>query len=85
LILQADTVNTGSFDDDAAIVPKAKAAGAWVHICGAFELWASACLRLAHLTVAADAADSWSVDGQKTINVRCDNEALVAALQATGS
>jgi glutamate/tyrosine decarboxylase-like PLP-dependent enzyme len=93
LILQAGNVNSGSFDDFARIVPKAKAEGAWVHVDGAFGLWAAACPRLAHLTAGANGADSWSIDGHKTLNTPYDSgivlsrdaEALAGALQASGS
>jgi glutamate/tyrosine decarboxylase-like PLP-dependent enzyme len=92
LILQAGNVNSGSFDHFSEICVKAKQAGAWVHVDGAFGLWASASNKLKHLTAGVELADSWAVDGHKTLNtpydsgiVLCaDKEALTTALQASG-
>jgi glutamate/tyrosine decarboxylase-like PLP-dependent enzyme len=88
LILAAGNVNTGSFDDFSAICQTARAAGAWVHIDGAFGLWAGAVRDLKHLTAGMEHADSWAVDGHKTLNtpydsgiILCrDKEALTGAL-----
>jgi len=93
LLLQAGNVNSGSFDDFDELCEKAKAVNAWVHIDGAFGLWTSASKKLGHLTKGIEKADSWSVDGHKTLNTPYDNgillckdkEALVQALQASGS
>ncbi len=93
VILQAGNVNTGSFDDIDAICDAAKAAGAWVHIDGAFGLWAAACERTRHLTTGLEKADSWSVDGHKTLNtpydcglVLCKHPAaIVAAMHQAGA
>jgi glutamate/tyrosine decarboxylase-like PLP-dependent enzyme len=93
LVLQAGNVNSGSFDAFETLCGRANAAGAWVHIDGAFGLWAAACSSLSHLTRGIEAANSWSVDGHKTLNtpydsgiILCrDKAALVAALQASGS
>ncbi len=93
LLLQAGNVNSGAFDDFESICEKANKAGAWIHIDGAFGLWAAGCRRLQHLTVGIEKANSWSVDGHKTLNTPYDNgvilcsdrEALVQALHATGS
>lgn len=93
LILQAGNVNTGAFDVFTPICEQANAAGAWVHIDGAFGLWAAACQQTAHLTQGIELGDSWSVDGHKTLNapydsgiVLCkDRAALVGALQASGA
>ncbi len=93
LILQAGNVNSGAFDDFAALCPRARAAGAWTHVDGAFGLWAAATERFAHLTEGARLANSWSVDGHKTLNTPydcgialCDDkEALVGALQTDGA
>jgi glutamate/tyrosine decarboxylase-like PLP-dependent enzyme len=71
LCLQAGEVNTGEFDPFAEIVPRAKAAGAWVHVDGAFGLWARAS-RHAALTAGIDAADSWTTDGHKWLNTPYD-------------
>jgi glutamate/tyrosine decarboxylase-like PLP-dependent enzyme len=93
LIIQAGNVNSGSFDDFDKICDKAKRANAWVHIDGAFGLWAAGSQQLKYLIKGIEKANSWTVDGHKTLNtpydcgiVLCnDKEALVAALQATGS
>jgi glutamate/tyrosine decarboxylase-like PLP-dependent enzyme len=92
LILQAGNVNSGSFDYFSKICGKAREAGAWIHIDGAFGLWAAASNRLKHLTQGIELAHSWAVDGHKTLNtpydsgiVLCaDREALTTALQASG-
>ncbi len=93
LILQAGNVNSGSYDDFSAVCEKANAAGAWVHIDGAFGLWAAASDRLNFLTKGIEKANSLAVDGHKTLNtpydcgiVLCnDKEALTSALHMTGS
>ena len=93
LILQAGNVNSGSFDDFDKICEKAKEANAWIHIDGAFGLWATGSEKLKHLTKGIEKANSWSVDGHKTLNtpydsgiVLCnDSEALISALQNVGS
>ena len=93
LLLQAGNVNSGSFDAIDEICDRAKAVNAWVHIDGAFGLWAAATKKLGYLTRGIEKADSWSVDGHKTLNTPYDNgvllckdkEALVQALQASGS
>lgn len=92
LILQAGNVNSGSFDRFEEICRRAKDAGSWIHIDGAFGLWAAASGKLAPLTRGINFADSWAVDGHKTLNtpydsgiVLCaDREALTTALQASG-
>ena len=72
LCLQAGNVNTGAFDPAAAICPAARAAGAWIHIDGAFGLWASASPEYRKLTKGFDLADSWATDGHKWPNVGYD-------------
>jgi len=86
-------VNTGSFDSFEAICDRARAARAWVHVDGAFGLWAAASPRLRHLVQGVDRADSWSVDAHKTLNAPYDcgivlcrhPEATVAAMQNLGA
>lgn len=68
LILQAGNVNSGAFDPFERLCQAARAAGAWVHIDGAFGLWARACRATRHLAAGIEMADSWSVDGHKTLN-----------------
>jgi glutamate/tyrosine decarboxylase-like PLP-dependent enzyme len=92
LILQAGNVNSGSFDNFSQIWRKAQAAGAWVHIDGAFGLWAAAAKKTNQLTNGIEFANSWAVDGHKTLNtpydcgiVMCsDKEALTGALHTAG-
>ena len=72
LCLQAGNVNTGAFDPAAAICPAARAAGAWIHVDGAFGLWAGVSERLRHLTAGFELADSWATDGHKWPNVGYD-------------
>jgi glutamate/tyrosine decarboxylase-like PLP-dependent enzyme len=71
--LQAGNVNTGDFDPADQIIPKAKAAGAWVHVDGAFGLWAAAAPARAHLMKGYEAADSWATDAHKWLNVPYDS------------
>jgi glutamate/tyrosine decarboxylase-like PLP-dependent enzyme len=89
LCLQAGNVNTGAFDPAAAICPEAHEAGAWIHVDGAFGLWATASPQYAHLTRGFDQADSWATDGHKWPNIGYDcGIAMVRdpkALQATMS
>jgi glutamate/tyrosine decarboxylase-like PLP-dependent enzyme len=72
VLMQAGDINTGAFDDFAALIPIAKRYGAWVHVDGAFGLWAAASPKYAHLLQGADAADSWVTDGHKWLNVPFD-------------
>jgi len=73
LLLQAGNVNTGAFDPMAEIIPKARAAGAWVHVDGAFGLWAAATPSRAALIAGVDDADSWALDAHKWLNVPYDS------------
>lgn len=70
--LQAGNVNTGAFDPAAEIIPRAKEAGAWVHVDGAFGLWAAASPRQAHLMEGFELADSWTTDAHKWLNAGYD-------------
>jgi glutamate/tyrosine decarboxylase-like PLP-dependent enzyme len=69
---QAGEVNTGASDPFEAIIGRAHDAGAWVHVDGAFGLWAAASPPYRHLVVGHEAADSWSVDAHKWLNVPYD-------------
>ena len=69
---QAGEVNTGAFDDLAAIVETAHGRGAWVHVDGAFGLWAAASTELRHRLAGHDGADSWATDAHKWLNVPYD-------------
>ena len=87
LCLQAGEVNTGSFDQFAALIPRARAAGAWVHVDGAFGLWARASSEHQHLTEGVEGADSWTTDGHKWLNTPYDGAMAICrdhqALAAT--
>jgi len=84
--IQAGNVNTGSFDPAAEICRRAHEQGAWVHVDGAFGLWALVSPRFKHLTDGFELADSWATDAHKWPNVNYDSGiALVrdgAALRA---
>jgi glutamate/tyrosine decarboxylase-like PLP-dependent enzyme len=71
-ISQAGQINTGACDPFAEIVPVAKEAAAWLHVDGAFGLWAQACPSRAHLTAGVEAADSWATDGHKWLQTPYD-------------
>ena len=71
--IQAGNVNSGAFDPAAEICQKAHAAGAWVHVDGAFGLWAAAVPSLANLTRGISEADSWATDAHKWLNVPYDS------------
>ena len=73
LCLQAGDLNTGAYDPFAPACTLAHAAGAWVHVDGAFGLWAGASGRLRHLLDGADLADSWATDGHKWLNLPYDS------------
>jgi glutamate/tyrosine decarboxylase-like PLP-dependent enzyme len=72
LCLQAGNVNTGAFDPAGAICPEARAAGAWIHVDGAFGLWAATSPQHAYLTHGYELADSWATDAHKWPNVGYD-------------
>ena len=70
--LQAGNVNSGAFDPLEEICERAHAAGAWVHVDGAFGLWAAAAPKHKHLTAGIAEADSWATDAHKWLNVPYD-------------
>jgi glutamate/tyrosine decarboxylase-like PLP-dependent enzyme len=72
VLLQAGDINTGGFDAFETIIPIAKRYAAWVHVDGAFGLWAAASPRYRQLTAGMEAADSWATDGHKWLNVPFD-------------
>jgi glutamate/tyrosine decarboxylase-like PLP-dependent enzyme len=72
LCLQAGNVNTGAFDPAEAICPRGREANAWIHVDGAFGLWAAASPQYAHLTNGFEQADSWATDGHKWPNLGYD-------------
>lgn len=70
---QAGNVNTGACDPLDAIAAACEARGAWLHVDGAFGLWAAASPSLAHLVAGHDRADSWALDAHKWLNVPYDS------------
>jgi aromatic-L-amino-acid decarboxylase len=72
VVLQAGDLNLGAFDNFEALIPIARRSNAWVHVDGAFGLWAAASPKFAHFLRGADAADSWATDGHKWLNVPYD-------------
>jgi glutamate/tyrosine decarboxylase-like PLP-dependent enzyme len=72
LCMQAGDINTGAFDDFKAIIPLARQHAAWVHVDGAFGLWAAASPRYRYLVAGVNEADSWVTDGHKWLNVPYD-------------
>ena len=73
LCLQAGNVNTGDCDPMAELISSARAAGAWVHVDGAFGLWAAAAPKRAALVAGVENADSWALDAHKWLNVPYDS------------
>jgi glutamate/tyrosine decarboxylase-like PLP-dependent enzyme len=88
---QAGNVNSGAFDPIGDISRTAREAGAWVHVDGAFGLWAAAAATRAHLAADLELADSWATDAHKWLNVPYDSgiafvrdaDALRAAMAVT--
>jgi glutamate/tyrosine decarboxylase-like PLP-dependent enzyme len=84
--VQAGNINTGAFDPFQAIIERAHDQGAWVHVDGAFGLWAAASPDLKQLTRGMEQADSWATDAHKWLNVPYDSGLAFArdsrALQA---
>lgn len=73
ICVQAGNVNTGSFDPIKEVCERAHESGAWVHVDGAFGLWARAASSHAHLAEGIEAADSWATDAHKWLNVPYDS------------
>jgi glutamate/tyrosine decarboxylase-like PLP-dependent enzyme len=88
---QAGNVNTGAFDPIGEISDAAHAKGAWVHVDGAFGLWAQVAPTRKHLSAGIESADSWATDAHKWLNVPYDSgiafvrdpDALRAAMAIT--
>ena len=72
VVLQAGDISTGAFDDFENMIPMAKRQSAWVHVDGAFGLWAGASPRYRHLLKGVELADSWTTDAHKWLNVPFD-------------
>lgn len=73
VLLQAGDINIGAYDSFETLIPIAKRYNAWVHVDGAFGLWAAASPRLRYLVKGIEAADSWATDGHKWLNVPFDS------------
>jgi glutamate/tyrosine decarboxylase-like PLP-dependent enzyme len=71
--VQAGNVNTGAFDPAGEICARAHEAGSWVHVDGAFGLWAAVSSLYAPLLAGAGSADSWAIDCHKRLNVPYDS------------
>jgi glutamate/tyrosine decarboxylase-like PLP-dependent enzyme len=71
--IQSGNINTGATDPAAEICEAAREAGAWVHVDGAFGLWAAAVPARAHLVAGISEADSWATDAHKWLNVPYDS------------
>jgi glutamate/tyrosine decarboxylase-like PLP-dependent enzyme len=93
ICIQAGNVNTGAFDPAEEICAAAREVGAWVHVDGAFGLWAAAAPERKHLTAGLAEADSWATDAHKWLNVPYDSglvfcrqaEALQAAMSTSAA
>ncbi len=89
--LQAGNVNTGACDPFASLIPKAHEQGAWVHVDGAFGLWAKVSARYRPVVEGVELADSWATDAHKWLNVPYDSgvafvrdpQSLAAAMAVT--
>jgi glutamate/tyrosine decarboxylase-like PLP-dependent enzyme len=71
--IQAGNVNTGAFDPAREICQRAHEQGAWVHVDGAFGLWAAASPKYRHLVEGFELADSWATDAHKWPNINYDS------------
>ncbi len=72
VVAQAGQLNSGAFDPMAALAPIARSSGAWIHVDGAFGLWARACPSRAALADGVELADSWATDGHKWLQTPYD-------------
>lgn len=79
VMMQAGNVNTGHSDPFRSIISETRPTGAWVHVDGAFGLWAAASPRLAPLVDGVDLADSWATDAHKWLNAPYDSGIAVCA------
>ncbi|HYX75564.1 MAG TPA: pyridoxal-dependent decarboxylase [Gaiellaceae bacterium] len=76
---QAGEVNTGAFDPLPEIAQACRDAGAWLHVDGAFGIWAAVSPRLRHLVAGVELADSWTTDAHKWLNVPYDSGIVFCA------
>jgi len=77
VILQAGNVTTGASDPFDQIIPAARERGAWVHVDGAFGMWAAASPTRRHLVAGVDLADSWATDAHKWLNAPYDSGIVI--------
>lgn len=77
ICIQAGNVNSGAFDPAGEVCARAREAGSWVHVDGAFGYWAAASPEYAPLLAGAAAADSWAIDCHKWLNVPYDSAVAV--------
>jgi glutamate/tyrosine decarboxylase-like PLP-dependent enzyme len=77
VLLQAGNVNTGASDPFAAIIPGVRSRGGWVHVDGAFGLWAAASPARRHLVEGVQLADSWATDAHKWLNAPYDSGVVI--------
>ena len=75
--IQAGNVNTGAFDPAKEVCARAREGGAWVHVDGAFGLWAGVSPQLKPLLEGVENADSWAIDCHKWLNVPYDSGVVV--------
>jgi len=73
VLLQAGDLNIGAYDRFDELIPMAHDHGAWVHVDGAFGLWANASAKHKHFLTGVEKADSWATDGHKWLNLPYDN------------
>ena len=76
---QAGEVNTGAFDPLPEIADACEEFGAWLHVDGAFGIWAAVSPRLRHLVAGLERADSWTTDAHKWLNVPYDSGIVLCA------
>jgi glutamate/tyrosine decarboxylase-like PLP-dependent enzyme len=81
--IQAGNVNTGAFDPAAEICKWAHDQAAWVHVDGAFGLWANLSPKYSHLVDGFDQADSWGTDAHKWPNVGYDSGIVITRDRAS--
>jgi glutamate/tyrosine decarboxylase-like PLP-dependent enzyme len=79
ICVQAGNVNTGAFDPAGQICALAQASNSWVHVDGAFGLWAAACPDRTHLAAGIPSAHSWATDAHKWLNVPYDSGIVFVA------
>ena len=72
VVAQAGNIHSGGFDDLRGVISVARSYGAWVHVDGAFGLWAAAAPSHEHLLLGHEEADSWATDAHKTLNTPYD-------------